>query len=47
MLLPNLLEEEKKEIEDENEQNEEDAKKIVFSIGSGDVKAGNSKNKKN
>ena len=35
-----------KEIEDENEQNEEDAKTIVFSIGSGDVETGNSKNKK-
>ena len=35
-----------KGIEDENKQNEEDAKTIVFSIGSGDVKAGNSKNKK-
>ena len=35
-----------KKIEDENEQNEEDAKTIVFSIGSGDVEAGNSKNKK-
>ena len=35
-----------KEIDDENEQNEEDAKTIVFSIGSGDVEAGNSKNKK-
>ena len=35
-----------KEAEEENEQNEEDAKKIVFSIGSGDVEAGNSKNKK-
>ena len=34
-----------KEIEDENKQNEEDAKTIVFSIGSGDVKAGNNKNK--
>ncbi len=35
-----------KGIEDENKQNEEDAKTIVFSIGSGDVEAGNSKNKK-
>ncbi|MBJ10063.1 MAG: hypothetical protein CMP66_01205 [Flavobacteriales bacterium] len=35
-----------KGIEDENKQNEEDAKTIVFSIGSGDVDAGNSKNKK-
>ena len=35
-----------KKMEDENEQNEEDAKTIVFSIGSGDVEAGNSKNKK-
>ena len=35
-----------KEIEDENEQNEEDAKTIIFSIGSGNVEAGNSKNKK-
>ncbi len=36
----------KKEIKDENEQNEEDAKTIVFSIGSGNVEAGNSKKKK-
>ena len=36
----------KKEIIDENEQNEEDAKTIVFSIGSGNVEAGNSKKKK-
>lgn len=36
----------KKEIKDENEQNEEDAKIIVFSIGSGNVEAGNSKKKK-
>ena len=35
-----------KKMEDENEQNEEDAKTIIFSIGSGDVEAGNSKNKK-
>lgn len=35
-----------KEIEDENKQNEEDAKTIVFSIGSGDIEAGNNKNKK-
>ena len=35
-----------KGIEDENKQNEEDAKTIVFSIGSGDVETGNSKNKK-
>ena len=35
-----------KKIKDENKQNEEDAKTIVFSIGSGDVEAGNSKNKK-
>lgn len=36
----------KKEIKDENDQNEEDAKTIVFSIGSGNVEAGNSKKKK-
>ena len=36
----------KKEIKDENAQNEEDAKTIVFSIGSGNVEAGNSKKKK-
>ena len=35
-----------KKMEDENKQNEEDAKTIVFSIGSGDVEAGNSKSKK-
>ena len=45
LLLPNLLKW-RKRIEDENEQNEDDAKTIVFSIGSGDVKAGNNKNKK-
>ena len=36
----------KKEIKDENEQNEDDAKTIVFSIGSANVEAGNSKKKK-
>ena len=35
-----------KKVEDENEQNEKDAKTIVFNIGSANVKAGNSKNKK-
>lgn len=33
-------------IENENEQNEKDAKTIVFNIGSGNVEAGNNKNKK-
>ena len=33
--------------ENENEQNEKDAKTIVFNIGSANVETGNSKNKKN
>ena len=36
----------KKEIKNENEQNEQDAKTIVFNIGSANVETGNSKKKK-